>query len=133
MTESTSCLTTTPSHLSTWVNAAKVGTIVPGTELKIVDPETGKEMGLNLAGELWTRGPQVAMGYLDNAKATADSFDSDGYLHTGDLGAIDEEGFVTIHDRIKEMIKVTQCPTRGKQIADRVNHRFAATASRPQN
>lgn len=48
------------------------------------------------------------MGYLNNAKATDETFDMDGYLHTGDLGAIDEQGIVTIHDRIKEMIKVTQ-------------------------
>jgi 4-coumarate--CoA ligase len=46
------------------------------------------------------------MGYLNNSAETAESFDPDGYLHTGDLGSIDAEGFITIHDRLKEMIKV---------------------------
>lgn len=46
------------------------------------------------------------MGYLDNAAATRDTYDSEGYLHTGDLGSIDKDGWVTIHDRMKEMIKV---------------------------
>jgi len=52
------------------------------------------------------------MGYLDNAAATAETFDSDGFFHTGDVGYIDHEGFLHIQDRIKEMIKV-----RGQQVA----------------
>lgn len=51
------------------------------------------------------------MGYLNNSAETAESFDSDGYLHTGDLGSIDREGFITIHDRLKEMIKVCRIPS----------------------
>lgn len=48
------------------------------------------------------------MGYLNNPEASKETFDADGYLHTGDLGSISEDGFVTIHDRIKEMIKVSK-------------------------
>lgn len=47
------------------------------------------------------------MGYLNNKKATSETYDEDGYLHTGDLGIMRPDGFVTIHDRIKEMIKVS--------------------------
>ncbi|CAK7234575.1 hypothetical protein SCUCBS95973_008982 [Sporothrix curviconia] len=106
MTESCSCLTVTPPGLQTYKHAAKVGKPVPGTELKIISVETGKEANFGEEGELWARGPQVTMGYLNNEEETRKSFDADGFLHTGDLGIIHPDGFVTIHDRIKEMIKV---------------------------
>ncbi|KAH6871818.1 hypothetical protein B0T10DRAFT_590601 [Thelonectria olida] len=106
MTESTSCLTVTPPGLATWDNATKVGKIVAGTEIRIIDPETKQDVAVGESGEIWARGPQVSMGYLNNSAETAESFGPDGYLHTGDLGSIDAEGFITIHDRLKEMIKV---------------------------
>lgn len=56
--------------------------------------------------KLRARGPQVSMGYLNNPDATASTYDTEGFLHTGDLGSIDAEGFMTIHDRLKELIKV---------------------------
>jgi 4-coumarate--CoA ligase len=86
--------------------AFRVGTIVANTEVKIVDPASGKECGLNEPGEIWARGPQIVMGYLNNEKATRETFDKDGFLHTGDIGSLDEENFITITDRLKEMIKV---------------------------
>ena len=67
------------------------------TEVKIVGP-TGKECRLNEEGENWARGPQVVMGYLNDEKATRDTFDQDGFLHTGDIGKIDEEGLISITD-----------------------------------
>jgi len=85
--------------------AHKVGTICASTEVKIVDEE-GKECGIGVPGELLARGPQITMGYLDNEEATKATFDTEGYLHTGDQAMIDEDGFITITDRIKEMIKV---------------------------
>ncbi|CAK7228512.1 hypothetical protein SBRCBS47491_006929 [Sporothrix bragantina] len=106
MTESCSCITVTPPGLQTYEHAAKVGKPVPGTELKIINVETGKEAKLGEEGELWARGPQITMGYLNNEEETLKSYDADGFLHTGDLGTIQPDGFVTIHDRIKEMIKV---------------------------
>ena len=51
-------------------------------------------------------GPQIVMGYLNNEKATRETFDQDGFLHTGDIGRLDEEGLISITDRMKEMIKV---------------------------
>jgi acyl-CoA synthetase (AMP-forming)/AMP-acid ligase II len=79
---------------------------VASTEVKIVEPDTGRECGLNEEGEIWARGPQIVMGYLNNERATRETFDQDGFLHTGDIGRIDEEGLISITDRMKEMIKV---------------------------
>lgn len=106
MTESCSCLTLTPPGLATYANAAKVGKPVPGTDIKIVNVSTGEEAALGEEGELWARGPQVTMGYLNAPEETAKTYIPDGYLRTGDLGTVHPDGFVTIHDRIKEMIKV---------------------------
>jgi 4-coumarate--CoA ligase len=106
MTESCSCITAHPPDRYGYEYAFRVGTIVANTEIKIVDPDSGKECQLDQPGEVWARGPQVVMGYLNNAKATSETFDNDGFLHTGDIGFLDEEGLLTITDRLKEMIKV---------------------------
>lgn len=106
MTESCSCITAHPPGKMGYEYAFRVGTIVANTEVKIIDPETGAELGRNQPGEILARGPQIVMGYLNNPKATRETFDEDGWLHTGDVGMVDEEGFITITDRIKEMIKV---------------------------
>ncbi|KAL8709469.1 MAG: hypothetical protein Q9220_005852 [cf. Caloplaca sp. 1 TL-2023] len=105
MTESCSCITAHPPEQYDYKYAHTVGTLIPCTEAKIIDLD-GNELGHNEAGEVLARGPQVVMGYLDNPKATAETFDDDGWLHTGDQGFIDEQGLLTITDRIKEMIKV---------------------------
>ncbi|KAF1854309.1 hypothetical protein Lal_00008600 [Lupinus albus] len=106
MTETTSCLTVTPPDLSTWSNASKVGKLVPGTQIRVVDPDTGEDVPAGGVGEIWAKGPQVTMGYLDRPEETAKSYLEDGFFKTGDLGSIDNQGFIKIHDRIKEMIKV---------------------------
>lgn len=105
MTESCSCITAHPPSHYSYDHAHTVGAIVGSTSLKIMG-EDGRECGVGEPGELLARGPQVVMGYLDNERATKDTFDAEGWLHTGDQGVIDEEGMVTITDRIKEMIKV---------------------------
>ncbi|KAL9037169.1 MAG: hypothetical protein Q9214_005816 [Letrouitia sp. 1 TL-2023] len=105
MTESCSCITAHPPEKYDYKYAHTVGTLIPSTEAKIIDLD-GKELGVNQPGEVLARGPQCVMGYLNNPKATAETFDEDGWLHTGDQGFIDEEGLLTITDRIKEMIKV---------------------------
>jgi 4-coumarate--CoA ligase len=106
MTESCSCITAHPPEKYSYEYAHRVGTIVASTEVKIVDPISGKELGLNEPGEILARGPQITMGYLNNEKATRETYDEDGFLHTGDIGKIDEEGLITITDRLKEIIKV---------------------------
>ncbi|KAL9049902.1 MAG: hypothetical protein Q9162_006955 [Coniocarpon cinnabarinum] len=106
MTESCSCITAHPPELFEFKHAHSVGTVCASTEVKMVDPDTGKALGTNEPGEICARGPQIVMGYLNNEKATRDTFDQDGFLHTGDLGVIDDKGVVTVLDRIKELIKV---------------------------
>lgn len=106
MTESCSAITSHPPSHYAYRYADRVGLVVASTEVRIVNPDTGEDCAAGAAGEIWARGPQIAMGYLDNPKATAETFRSDGFLRTGDIGKIDEEGMLRITDRMKEMIKV---------------------------
>lgn len=95
------------SHIAPAENAkpGAVGVAVPNTECRIVDPETGKDCGPNEEGELWIRGPQVMKGYLNKPEATAETIVEGGWLRTGDLGLIDDDGELWIKDRLKELIK----------------------------
>ena len=82
------------------------GRLAPGTELRVVDPDTGQDQGPGQPGELWVRGPQVTPGYLGDPAATAALFADGGWLRTGDLGLVDPDGYVVVVDRLKELIKV---------------------------
>jgi acyl-CoA synthetase (AMP-forming)/AMP-acid ligase II len=82
------------------VRHGSVGLLMPGTEAQIVD------------GEVWVRGPQLMTGYVGDPAATAGTIDADGWLHTGDLGHFDDDGYLFLGDRIKELIKV-----KGFQVA----------------
>jgi acyl-CoA synthetase (AMP-forming)/AMP-acid ligase II len=82
-----------------------VGALVPNTEARLVDPETGEDAADGEEGEIWVRGPQVMRGYLNNEEATAEALVGDDWLRTGDIGRIDAEGFLFIVDRLKELIK----------------------------
>jgi acyl-CoA synthetase (AMP-forming)/AMP-acid ligase II len=82
-----------------------IGVLVPSTECRIVDPESGDDLGPNADGEIWIRGPLVMKGYLNNDAATTGTIDQDGWLHTGDIGHIDDDGHFFIVDRLKELIK----------------------------
>ncbi|KAK0427347.1 hypothetical protein QR680_010179 [Steinernema hermaphroditum] len=83
-----------------------IGKVASNTEMKIVCPETGQECSYNQRGEVWIRGKIVMLGYLNRPEATAQIIDDDGWLHTGDVGYVDTDGFVFIVDRLKELIKV---------------------------
>jgi len=72
----------------------------------VVDPETGEDREPGERGELWMRGPQNTRGYLGRPDATAELIDPDGWLRTGDLGWMDEDGFLHVVDRLKSLIKV---------------------------
>ena len=81
------------------------GVTVSNTEMRIVDPESGDDCGVGARGELWVRGPQVMIGYLNNEQATRSTVDDDGWLHTGDIAVIESDHHVSIVDRLKELIK----------------------------
>lgn len=81
------------------------GTVVRNAELKVVDPETGCSLGRNQPGEICIRGQQIMKGYLNDPEATASTIDVDGWLHTGDIGYVDDDEEVFIVDRVKELIK----------------------------
>lgn len=88
------------------IKPAAVGLLLPSTEGKIVDPATSAELGISDQGEIWIRGPQVMRGYLNRPEASAAMIDADGWLRTGDIGYVDEEGYFYVVDRLKELIKV---------------------------
>jgi len=81
-----------------------VGRAMPEIEVCIKDPETGEEAPYNTVGEICCRGYNVMKGYYNNPEATAKAIDMDGWLHSGDLGVMDEEGYVTVTGRLKDMI-----------------------------
>lgn len=81
------------------------GITVPNTECRIVDPDSGQDRGPGEEGELWVRGPLIMTGYLNNADATRQTLTEDGWMRTGDLAMFDDEGYCTITDRLKELIK----------------------------
>ncbi|XP_058084730.1 4-coumarate--CoA ligase 2 [Magnolia sinica] len=81
------------------------GTVVRNADLKVIDPETGFSLQHNQPGEICIRGPQIMKGYLNDPKATASTIDAEGWLHTGDIGYVDDDEEVYIVDRVKELIK----------------------------
>jgi fatty-acyl-CoA synthase len=83
---------------------ATVGRVHPHLEIKVLDPATGAVVPRGAAGELCTRGYSVMLGYWQNDDATAEAIDGAGWMHTGDLATMDEEGYVNIVGRIKDMI-----------------------------
>ena len=87
------------------IKLGSVGNPLPNTEVRVVSVESGEDLGTNARGEVWIRGPQVMKGYLNNPEATALTVDSDGFLHTGDIGYVDDDGDFFIVDRVKELIK----------------------------
>jgi fatty-acyl-CoA synthase len=104
LTEASPGITLTPRDDSVELRTETVGRALPEVEVKIVDPATGEECAVGRAGELCCRGYNVMKGYYNNAQATAEAIDADGWLHTGDQATIDADGYVRITGRIKELI-----------------------------
>jgi acyl-CoA synthetase (AMP-forming)/AMP-acid ligase II len=101
--------TTAPTHINP-PHRPKYGTVglpLPLTQVRIVDPnDPGTELGIGKSGEIAVRGPQVMKGYWRNPEATRQAF-HDGWFLTGDIGRVDEEGYFTIEERKKDMLKVS--------------------------
>jgi acyl-CoA synthetase (AMP-forming)/AMP-acid ligase II len=104
MTETSPVTHSTPYEADK-IKYGSVGTCIPNTMCQIVDTDTGAALGPHQKGEIWVRGPQVMKGYLNRPEATANTVDSEGWLHTGDIGYADEDGHFYIVDRLKELIK----------------------------
>jgi len=96
----------TSHSMNVFVNTlGSVGQLIPNMTAKIVDVETGKELGVGQQGEVWVKGPNIMKGYHNNPSATNATIDQDGYLHTGDIGYADTNENLFITDRLKELIK----------------------------
>jgi len=85
---------------------ATVGLPMPSTEIKLLDGR-GVEAGIGTAGEICVRGPQVMRGYWNQPEANAEAFTADGFFRTGDIGVLDDQGFLKIVDRKKDMVLVS--------------------------
>ena len=103
-TEASPVITQTTTDDTIERRVTTVGRALPGVEVRIVDPETGGDCAAGAQGELWARGFTIMAGYFDKPEETAVAIDEDGWLHTGDLATVDEEGYVRITGRLKDMV-----------------------------
>ncbi|SEQ54702.1 fatty-acyl-CoA synthase [Virgibacillus subterraneus] len=103
-TESSPVITQTKTDDPAELKASTVGKVHPNVEVKIIVPGTNDEQVQGVPGELCTRGYHVMKGYYNNEEATNNAIDSDGWLHTGDLAVMDENGYLKITGRMKDMI-----------------------------
>ncbi|WP_404457473.1 AMP-binding protein [Sutcliffiella horikoshii] len=103
-TEASPVITQTRPYDSIERRVSTVGSALDNVEVKIIDPATGETVPTGIQGELCTRGYLVMKGYYNMEDQTKDTFDKDGWLHTGDLATIDEDGYVVITGRLKDMI-----------------------------
>ncbi|GAB6177320.1 AMP-binding protein [Desulfobaculum senezii] len=104
LTESSPVMTQTRMDDTIQRRTETVGKAMPGVEVRIVDPETGEACANGEQGEVCCRGYLTMKGYYNMPEATAKTIDLDGWLHSGDLGVMDDEGYVTITGRLKDMI-----------------------------
>jgi long-chain acyl-CoA synthetase len=100
MTETASLVSTNPPDRT---KPGSVGPPIPGTEVRIAD-EHGDALPIGDPGEAWVRSPGVMRGYWNAPEATAETLGDDGWLHTGDIGRLDEDGYLYIVDRQKDLI-----------------------------
>ncbi len=105
MTETSPVTHMVPARRTDWTKYGSVGPLIPGVQAQIVDVDTAEEVADGERGELWIRGENVMKGYYNNPEATARTVDADGWLHTGDVAVVDQDGDFFIVDRVKELIK----------------------------
>lgn len=104
LTETSPGMTQTTIEDSFELRCTTVGRDYPFVDVKVIDPETGEECPVGVQGEMCCKGFNVMKGYYKNPQATAEVIDKNGYLHSGDLGVKDENGYYRITGRIKDMI-----------------------------
>lgn len=105
LTESTGVVTVCPHDADDETVATRCGVPIPGVEVRCVDPG-GRDVPRGEPGEVLVRGYNVMRGYFEDPRATAETIDADGWLHTGDVGVLDERGYLRITDRIKDVFIV---------------------------
>jgi len=115
LTECSPVVTVNPYDIEHYTGS--IGLPVPSTEMKICDPDSGEELPMGEAGELYVKGPQVMVGYLNRPDATAESL-KDGWFATGDMATCDERGYFKIVDRKKDMILVSGFNVYPNEIED---------------
>ena len=115
LSETSPCVTTTPAYMKKF--SGNVGLPIPNTEISIRG-EDGEEVELGQPGEICVKGPQVMQGYWQNEEATTEVIGEDGFFKTGDIGTMDEEGFLSITDRKKDMIIVSGFNVYPNEIED---------------
>ncbi|MBC8537625.1 AMP-binding protein [Christensenellaceae bacterium NSJ-63] len=103
-TESSPAITMTTTTDPLEIRVATVGKVIPNVEAKIIDPETGEDAPFDVQGEIVARGYNIMKGYYNMPEATRQAVDEDGWLHTGDIGTMDENGYFKITGRLKDMI-----------------------------
>ncbi len=104
LTEASPVITQTRTDDSIEKRVETVGKPLPGIEVKLVDPKTGKDVPPGVQGEVCCRGYNVMKGYYKMEEATKEAIDEEGFLHSGDLGVMDEDGYLSITGRLKDMI-----------------------------
>jgi fatty-acyl-CoA synthase len=104
MTETSPVSTQTDRDDSIDRRVSTVGRVHPHVEIKVIDPTTGETVPRGVPGEFCTRGYSVMRGYWEDPERTAEAIDDEGWMHTGDLAVMDDEGFVNITGRIKDMV-----------------------------
>jgi fatty-acyl-CoA synthase len=106
MTEATGIVSTGHYGMDPELGFQRLGVPLLGVEVRIIDPETGKEAPTGQRGEICMRGYSVLSGYYRDAAKNAESFDAEGWFHSGDIGSIDENGHLMFDSRLKDMLKV---------------------------
>ena len=131
-TESSPVITQTRTDDPIELRVSTVGRVLPNVEAKIVDPATGREVPPGVQGELCTRGYHVMKGYYKMPEATAEAIDDEGWLHTGDLAVMDENGYFRITGRLKDMIirgGKTFTPGRSRNFSTRIRRSWMCRSS----
>lgn len=119
LTEASPGVCVNPLNIETYSGC--IGLPIPSTEIQLRDAN-GREVGINEAGEMWVRGPQVMRGYWQRPDETAKVIDQDGWLETGDIAVMDERGWFRIVDRKKDLIVVSGFNVYPNEIEEVVAH-----------
>lgn len=104
LTEASPCVTAVYADDPLELKSSAAGAPIPGVQIRIVDPETKTQITDGSCGEIWVKGYNLMQGYYRMPEETASAIDSDGWLHTGDIGCLTERGYLSIRDRSKDII-----------------------------